>query len=894
MRVFPSFLLSVASLCTGMASAKTSHPSIPQLSDTLFEFTTEYCYSCHNEDDLKGRLDFDALPLKLDEQAHFNRWVKVHDRLEAGEMPPKEESHRPNDDAVDALLESLKTALHEHDSERVSTAGRAVQRRLNRYEYENALRDIFDAPWLQIKDQLPEDGEVEHFNKVGTALDVSHVHMARYMEAAKHSIRQVLGAQYDYRPAEAVRIYAREQRNLTRSMIPRLRNAFPHRATYPVLGLLTPQPEIRGGGAPFTVGPKDPQLRELEGVGWTASNYVTGFSSRWDSFRFPVVGKYRIRFNGFTQVVGPGGASNFLPDDPRYPAEPDPQYPHFDKLYPGEHDEPITVYTSGGTLNRRLGSFDLTPEPQTHEIGEVWVLPNEMLVTDATRLFRSRPGWVGNPLMSDLGVPAVVFRWMEIEGPITDSPVSKGYQLLFGDLPMKQTTGEQTGLSIPTLGSDNKFEDIFVEIVTKDPRRDAESLLRLFLDRVYPREIEETDVSRFLNLYDERRNAGLSFGEAMVVCYTAVLASPSFVFLDEEPGRLSNEALATRLALFLWNSTPDETLLAEAAEGKLKSKRGLRELVDRMLNHEKASRFREAFLDYWLDLRKIHDSTPSTTLYNDYYLDDALVEAAVDETLLTFDEMLREDLPVSTMVDADFTYLNERLAEHYGIPEVKGALMRRVDLKPTNVRGGLLTQASILKVTANGTTTSPVLRGAWIVERIMGIKIPPPPPVDAVEPDIRGAVTIRQQLEKHSSNQSCASCHQKMDPPGFALESFDVMGGWRDNYRAVDEKKNPVEGIGKNGLYFQYHYGLPVDSAGELPDGREFQDIREFKRLVREEHDLLASNLIDKFIIYGTGAPVRFSDRDEVEQILDRVRDKGYGFRTIIHEVIQSDLFRNK
>ncbi len=893
MKVIRCFLLSVVPLWTGIAAAKTPQPSNAPISDTLFEFTTEYCYSCHNEDDLKGRLDFDALPLKFDEKAHFDQWVKVHDRLKVGEMPPKDETHRPSDDALGEILETLKSALYKHDHERVSKAGRAVQRRLNRYEYENALRDIFDTPWLQIKDQLPEDGEVEHFNKVGTALDVSHVHMARYMEAAKHSIRQVLGAQFDYKPAEKVRIYAREQGNLTRSMIPRLRNAFPHRATYPVLGLLTPQPEIRGGGVPFTVGPKDPQLRELEGVGWTASHYVA-FSSRWDSFRFPVAGKYRIRFNGFSQVVGPGGASNFLPDDPRYPAKPDPQYPHFDKLYPGERDEPISVYTSGSTLNRRLGSFDLSPQPQTHEIGEVWLLPNEMLVTDATRLFRSRPGWVGNPLMSDLGVPAVVFRWIEIEGPINDTDVSKGYRLLFGDLPMREVTGRETGLSIPTLGSNNKFEEIFVEIVTENPRADAESLLRSFLHRAYPRTIQENDVFRFMNLYKERRNAGLSFGEAMVVCYTAILASPSFVFLNEQPGRLSDEALATRLALFLWNSSPDESLRTEVKAGKLGSKRGLRDLTDRMLNHEKASRFREAFLDYWLDLRKIHDSTPSTTLYNDYYLDDALVEAAVDETLLTFEEMIAENLPVSTVVDADFTFLNERLAVHYGIPNVMGVPMRKVTLPPDNVRGGLLTQASILKVTANGTTTSPVLRGAWIVERIMGIKIPPPPPVDAVEPDIRGAVTIRQQLEKHSSSQSCAACHQKMDPPGFALESFDVMGGWRDRYRAADETKTPVEGIGKNGLNFQYHHGLPVDSAGKLPDGREFQDIKEFKRLVVEEHDLLAKNLMHKFVIYGTGAPVGFSDRDEVERILERVKEKGYGIRTIIHEVIQSDLFRNK
>ena len=183
-------------------------------------------------------------------------------------------------------------------------------------------------------------------------------------------------------------------------------------------------------------------------------------------------------------------------------------------------------------------------------------------------------------------------------------------------------------------------------------------------------------------------------------------------------------------------------------------------------------------------------------------------------------ELLRADLPARNIVSSDFTFLNERLADHYGIRGVSGVNFRKVKLPADSIRGGLMTQASVLKVTANGTTTSPVLRGHWITERILGLDIPPPPPsVEAVEPDIRGAVTIRQQLEKHRTNASCAFCHRKMDPPGFALESFDVMGGYRERYRAVSDKLAPVRGYGMNGQAFAFHYALPVDSAGELPDG---------------------------------------------------------------------------
>ena len=321
----------------------------------------------------------------------------------------------------------------------------------------------------------------------------------------------------------------------------------------------------------------------------------------------------------------------------------------------------------------------------------------------------------------------------------------------------------------------------------------------------------------------------------------------------------------------------------------------LRAQTERMLDDPKARRFVEAFTDYWLDLRKMDDTSPSATLYNDYELDDPLKLAALEETRLFFAELLRADLPARNIVDSDFTFLNERLAEHYGISGISGAGFRKVKLPPDSLRGGLMTQASVLKVTANGTTTSPVLRGHWITERILGLETPPPPPtVEAVEPDIRGAVTIRQQLEKHRTNPNCASCHTKMDPPGFALESFDVMGGYRERYRAVSEKVPAVKGYGMNGQAFVFHYALPVDSAGTLPDGRPFKDVREFKKLLVQDEAPIARNLVRQLTVYATGAPVRFSDREEVENILAAAKPGKYGVRRIVHAIVQSELFRNK
>jgi hypothetical protein len=388
---------------------------------------------------------------------------------------------------------------------------------------------------------------------------------------------------------------------------------------------------------------------------------------------------------------------------------------------------------------------------------------------------------------------------------------------------------------------------------------------------------------------------GVGFATAMLSGYTAVLSSPEFVFIDDKPGKLDDHSLATRLAFFLWNSEPDAALRARAAKGELTRPDVLKAETARMLADPKSTRFVNAFLDYWLEVRRMDETTPSTTLYNDYYLDDALTEAALAETRMFFTELLQKNLPARNIVDSDFTYVNGRLAQHYGLPNIEGYAMRRVALPSDSVRGGVMTHASVLKVTANGTTTSPVLRGKWIMERVIGYDMPPPPAaVPAVEPDIRGAVTIRQQLDKHRADEACAMCHRKIDPPGFALESFDVMGAWRDRYRAESKEASPAIGFGKNGWPFAFHHAQPVDPSGEMPGGKTFKDVREFKKLLLEDETQIARNLARQLSVFATGAPVRFSDRAKIDQIVAATKSSQYGVRSLIDELIQSDLFRSK
>jgi hypothetical protein len=858
-------------------------------------FVEKHCVVCHDATTKQGGLDLTALLAAPPSYGDFPKWVKVYDRVQAGEMPPKDVTTRPTAAEQTAFRKALSSSLLMQEAKITRREGRATQRRLNGYEYENALRDLFSAPWLQVRGQFPDDGEAFRFNKVGDALDVSHVHLARYMTAADYAIRQAMSVQLTHPATTTKRHYARDQRTLTRTFTQTPFNSSPDRQTYPVVGS-TAQPDVRALKAPLTVGDTDPKTRDLEAVGWVSSNYVTGFTYRWDGFRAPVAGRYRIKFSGYTLWAAPGGISYRFAngqDKVGKPGNPRPQVPNYDDISPGRTNEPITVYTRNGVMNRRVGSFDMTPEPAVYDIGEVWLLAGETLVPDASRFYRSRPPAFLNPLMQKDGCPSVAFRWMEVEGPLYDDSTTAGYRLLFGDLPLKQLPKGAKGVTIPVMNG-AKEEGVTVEVVSANPKQDAERLLRGFLKRAYRRPVTEADVQRFLKFVEGRMTAGLSFTEAMVAGYTAVLASPGFVYLNEKPGRLDDNALATRLTLFLWNSEPDAALRARASRGELSKPDVLRAETERLLADPKSRRFTDAFLDYWLDLRKMEESTPSTTLYNDYYLDDALTEASLLESQLFFAELLKNDLPARNIVDSEFTFLNERLALHYGIPNVRGIGMRRVTLPPDSPRGGFMTQASVLKVTANGTTTSPVLRGKWIMERILGYEIPPPPPVPAVEPDIRGAVTIRQQLDKHRADKSCASCHSKMDPPGFALESFDVMGGWRDRYRGVAEDKPAEKGRGKNGQAFAFHYGLPVDCAGSLPDGRRFTDIRDFKKLLRNDDEVIARNLTQQLMVYATGAPIRFSDRAAIQQILHRTKSGHYGTRRLVHEIVQSDLFRRK
>ncbi len=427
------------------------------------------------------------------------------------------------------------------------------------------------------------------------------------------------------------------------------------------------------------------------------------------------------------------------------------------------------------------------------------------------------------------------------------------------------------------------FDDIVLEdgiLQSTNPSKDLDRLMTRFAGFAFRRTVTDTEVAPYLEFAQSRLRSGASLRDALRSGYRALLSSPRFLYFTEHTGRLDDFSIASRLSYFLWSTLPDEELLSLAAAGRLSNPTVLEQQVERLLEHPKARSIVKNFTDDWLNLKEIDFTTPDSKLYPEFDL--ILKHSMLDETRAFLQVLINEDLSVSNIIDSDFAMINERLAQHYGIDQFSGTGFQKTPLEKTHPRGGVITQGSVLKVTANGTTTSPVIRGVWLLERILGEHISPPPDdVPAVEPDIRGATSIRDQLEKHRSTVACMACHKKIDPPGFALESYDVIGGWRQHYRALPEKGN-------------WKNGPAVDPSYHLSNGKTFADIEGFKSLILEHPDKIAQNLVEKILTYATGASIEFADRREISRIVSDLEKSGYGFRSLIHACVQSSIFQSK
>ncbi|MDI1312532.1 DUF1592 domain-containing protein [Prosthecobacter sp.] len=404
----------------------------------------------------------------------------------------------------------------------------------------------------------------------------------------------------------------------------------------------------------------------------------------------------------------------------------------------------------------------------------------------------------------------------------------------------------------------------------------VDKLVTRFARRAFRRPVTEELAVAYRDIARKALADGDPPAEALRSAYRAILCSPRFLTFIEARGTLDDHAIASRLSYALWVSMPDYKLIQLANDKQLHDPQVLAQQVDRMLAHPKSKRFVTSFTDQWLKLKEIDFTTPDSRQFPTF--DSVVQESMLQETRTYFAEMIKQDLSITNLVESDFAFLNGRLARHYRTEAAvkTGEGMQKVALTDKDIRGGLVTQGAILKVTADGTSTSPVVRGVFINERILGNHIPPPPPgIPAIEPDIRGATSIRDQLDKHRNNESCASCHQTIDPPGFALENYDPVGVWRTGY-------------GKN------NRGAKVDPTGVTPEGQTFTDIHSWQHIYTQHADQLARGFATHFLTYSTGAPLRFSNEDAREKVISATAQNGYGMRSLVRAAVLSEIFLSK
>lgn len=794
------------------------------------------CAGCHNAQNAMGGLDLAALPPRFEDRSVRDRWIRVYDRVAKGEMPPKGVPFSAAQRA--AMLDPLRRAIHEADHAEVVRDGRGPLRRLNRDEYEQNLRDVLKLPNLDIRDMLPEDREGHRFNKAAETLDMSRVQLTAYLDAAEAALRQAMatGAQ----PPPAVKFRAVGTA------------LFPEKVTFGEREAMFFARNNQAIESKQLDAVKDDQSIEMalfRSAHWPYYGYPKGFVAK-------LPGQYRVRFSARAVVQREG--YTLAPATRPIPMT-------FRARKPSGPDVSGDVRATGGVMDIQpvAQEFETTIHLREQETFEYSPLG---LPVPLARNVKGGPPTYRYPPFPEGGQPGIAVQWLEVEGPLPPA-------------------------TWPPPSHRVLFDELGVPPVPAEPNKAARRLLRRFADLVGQEPVSDAALSKFEQLVLARLHKGVPFAEAMLAGYKAFLSSPHFLYLREPETAGDHFAIAGRLSHFLTNTRPDAELSAAARTARLGRPEVLRIQTERLIGGPGFDRFVRNFTDYWLNLRHVRRDDSDIRLYPEYRFDNYLVEAMEQETRAFFQAMIRDNLPAVSVVTSDFVYANDRLASHYGLPPLSGSAVRAVKVPPGSPLGGLLTQAAILKVTANGTTTSPVIRGAWIMERLMGEPPPPPPAkVPAVEPDIRGAKTIRDLLAMHTKMASCAGCHARFDPVGLALENFDILGAWRTRYRGMEEGE-AVTGIDRAGHDFAYTLAGPVDASGKLLDGRTFRDIRELKAIFAAQPRQLARNLLHQFTVYATGSPVRFSDRPEVEAILDAQAATGFRVRDLMVSLVQSRIF---
>ena len=793
--------------------ASTESPAVtPAVTPAaLSDLLDQSCLHCHEGDSAEGGLDLASLSSNLGDPNTAAKWVRIHDRVRDGEMPPPDEEELTSTDHDRFVTQSSKWIS---DSETLEhrTLGRVRGRRLSHVQLERTLQELLGIA-VPLASYLPPEPRVNGFDGIANAQSMSHYQVESHLRV----VDRALDAAFD-RLTQSDSTWQRE---------------------------LTPQAVCSARRKRRRC--REPEMRQGAAVVWSST---LPFYGRIAPTRVPESGWYRITISA-TALNSPN-----------------------------EHGVWCTLRSgpcqSTAPLLNDIGSFEADGQRKTRTY-EAWIEEGHLLEVrpaDSTlKRGRFKGGQVETGVGDPMNVPGVAIHALTIQRIFPGGDRESVHQKLLGDLKVSVS---------------NKGRSLILH--SKKPTQETLKQLRGFTRRAFRRPVSEAEAKPYVQMLRRSMASGVPPVVALRSAYRAVLCSPRFLYFVEpittptqsdalSDGALDSFAIANRLSYLLTSSSPDTRLIQLARAGKLDDQVVLRQQVDRLLKGQSGRDFADDFTSQWLDLINIDFTEPDRRMFGKF--DPVVKNAMVQETQLFFHALVANNAPVERLIKADFSFLNSRLARFYELDLDVGEEMSRVKLPVGCVRGGLLSQGAVLKVTANGTTTSPVLRGVWVSERILGIPIPPPPEsVPAVEPDIRGAVTIREQLLKHVAHDACETCHKNIDPPGYALENFDPAGQWRERYyyrNAKRGKKRPR-----------------IDSSFTMRDGEKFETFNEFRNLISRDPDSLARNFAAQLLVYGTGAEIGFTDRETLDTIVRQTKNDNHGLRDIIKAVVSHPTFRSK
>lgn len=795
----------------GQDTAATVTEAAPDYVATLKPFLEAHCASCHLNGESEAGIDLSKFEDRTSLLKDRMMWERVAEVITAGTMPPEDAPKRPPNEEVVAVCNALTQYYQFIDRTAKPDPGRVTMRRLNRVEYRNTVRDLFGLDF-DPTEEFPSDDIGHGFDNIGDVLTISPLLMERYLKASESIATRVI----------------------VEKPPPINRNHLQARFTEPAAK------EI----------PLDGSFRVLKSDG--ENGLQTG--PIFTGYKFEDEGEYEFRARVFARA--PEGQKVEMVILLQGDKIPNPDSDEALSIVAGELRKPAKI------LHRAVVTGRTPEKSEVIEVKLPALVGRERILVGLVK---------PSATPQDSAVAAA-----ETSGEAKPAELLVEYLSLKGPMDSRPATHKQW-LAHPT------------ELQGIERNR---HIVARWLKKIYRRPPTEPEIEALATLALAEEQAGASWEGSMQFALQAALSSPKFLFrveLDDQPQStetrsIDSFALANRLSYFLWSTMPDDRLFELAEKGELEAK--LDEEIERMLKDERATSLVDQFALQWLQLQRLDQIQPDRDMFPEF--NDDLRRSMKEETRLLFLHILKEDRNILEVVDANYTFLNERLARFYGIRDdqgnedrltsdkkgepIRGREFRLVQLPAGSSRGGLLTHASILTVTSNPTRTSPVKRGRWVLEQVLGAP-PPPPPPDAPElPADAQAIasgSLRQRLEMHRANPSCANCHDKMDPIGFAMENFDAVGRYRTKDGAFD-----------------------IDTSGVLPDGSKFNDLAELKQILKTRSRDVARCMAEKMLIFAIGRGLEFYDRPTVNKIVESTEANGYRFSSLVKAIVASEPFR--